>query len=154
MASSRTSPASRASTLVAIYLFWLAAATWLRGWRTAIGSPWRIPMSWIRFGRVPHGAAFGVALGFGLVVSIPSLGFVGLIGWILTGPSITAVLLSMTMFALARQLPLVVIAAAARVRELSVSALVQSSVGVVGRTDAVEALLILTLALTMFSAVW
>lgn len=78
------------------------------------GSPWRVPSSWGRIGKVPYAALFGATLGTGLLNALSSPAYFVLLAWaVLVATTWPPVLLVFAVFALARALPTVVMAAAA-----------------------------------------
>jgi hypothetical protein len=77
-----------------------------------VGSPWRIPQEWSRFGPVPYAALFGLTLGFGVFTSFPSLGFFVLVAAALTIESWSQIFAIFLVFTLMRLLPVPVVALA------------------------------------------
>jgi hypothetical protein len=96
--------------LLAVFL--AAASARLPGLRLS-GSPWRVPSSWGRIGRVPYAALFGFTLGTGLLNALSSPTFFLLLAWAWFAASWPAVVLVFGAFALARALPTAVMTAAA-----------------------------------------
>lgn len=92
------------SLLVVVALGAAASAAWMQ--MPVPGSGWMVPRSWVRIGRLPYVFVFGVILGFGLLTSLPGIGFLPLMafaasaewGW---GAA------AMLVFGLSRSLPMI-----------------------------------------------
>jgi hypothetical protein len=86
----------------------LAAASARLPWLKLRGSPWRVPSSWGRIGRVPYAAMFGFTLGTGLLNALSSPAYFLLLAWSSVTGSWPAVVVVSGAFSLARALPVMV----------------------------------------------
>jgi hypothetical protein len=77
-------------------------------------SRWRVPREWGRLGPVGYAAAFGSALGLGVLTALPSPGFYVILYYGLTGASLVSIWIVAIAFAVGRALPMLAIAAATR----------------------------------------
>ena len=87
----------------------LATAWTVTGLRVP-GSGWRVPRAWGRFGPSAYSALFGLVLGSGVMVALPSAGYVVLIvagvsenSWLLT-------IAAFSLFGLLRVIPVIIVA--------------------------------------------
>ena len=69
-----------------------------------LSSPWRVPREWNRFGRVGYAAAFGFALGTGVLTALPSAGLILIGVWSASGVPLHEVGVVWGTFAAARVL--------------------------------------------------
>jgi hypothetical protein len=69
------------------------------------GSPWRVPASWGRIGRIPYAAVFGFTLGTGLLNALSSPAFFLVLAWPLAAGGWGSVYPVFLAFALGRALP-------------------------------------------------
>ena len=128
--------------LAGAYALLAAVLVTARGSRTAIGSLWRVPYGWARFGRVLYGWLFGFFLGLGVVVAISTIGFVAVLAWALTGPGTAATLVSALAFAAGRQGSFLMIACGAALKREHPANLVEQGAAFAGRLAVLEAVLL------------
>mgnify|MGYP001171558240 CR=1 FL=1 len=76
-------------------------------------SKWAVPRSWRRFGHVLYAAIFGGILGLGFVTAVASLALYTIVAWGLTVAIWLPLWIVLLMFAVARSVPLLVVAARA-----------------------------------------
>ena len=72
--------------VVGLYIFGVGIVAVVLGHRRRLGSDWRVPGTWSRFGGVRYSGLFGVALGVGGLTALPSIGAFAVIAWGMSDP--------------------------------------------------------------------
>jgi hypothetical protein len=80
----------------------LVSLAMVLGGRELGGSPWRVPRTWSRFGRVRFAGLFGAALGTGLLTAAPSAALIAFVVAVATGSGLVLGLLAFAAFAVTR----------------------------------------------------